>query len=229
MSKRNIFIGDIHGCFNELQALLTKVHYNKDQDDLYLLGDVINKGPKNQEVLEFIEQERPFIIKGNHEFYFLKYCHGQTDLKSQSFEKLKKELQPRLNHWLELIDSWPYFIEREHFLCIHAGIPPLESPLKSIDPELLTNIRTWDGSGESLSNPKNPPWHELYQNSKLVIYGHWAQQGLLKTHNTIGLDSGCVYGGKLSALILPSKEIVQVQAKEIYCPIKSLNVAKQKM
>lgn len=72
--------------------------------------------------------------------------------------------------------------------------------------------------------PDNPPsnnlaWFEFYRGPKLFVFGHWAQLGGIVRENVVGLDTGCVYGKKLSALILPDREIITVKAKSNYCPI----------
>ena len=82
------------------------------------------------------------------------------------------------------------------------------------------NIRTWDGKGEDVNNKSHPPWHSFYKKKKLVIYGHWAEQGLREGKNTIGLDSGCVYGGKLSGVFLPERRIEQTPALKNYVSLK---------
>ncbi len=74
------------------------------------------------------------------------------------------------------------------------------------------NIRTWDGTGEKLNSPDNPPWYEFYTGEKPVIYGHWARRGLTLRGNTIGLDSGCCYGRALSAWVLETRELIQETA-----------------
>lgn len=216
--KRQLFIGDVHGCYDELMELLDKLDYRPKRDKLYFVGDLINKGPKSLEVLKWVKKHSPQVVLGNHEYYFLRYCRGITNKYSQNFEDLKDQLGKDLETWLEFIESWPLYIEEKDFILVHGGLIPGEDP-KNSDPEILTNIRTWDGQGVDLKNPENPPWHQLYKGHKLVIYGHWAKQGLFETPRSIGLDSGCVYGGSLSALVLPQKVIVQVKAHDSYISI----------
>lgn len=215
--NREIFIGDIHGCYDELQLLLEKINFTKS-DTLTLVGDVINKGPKNLDVLNFIKSNQSQVraIKGNHELKFIEYCEdSENTVLKKNFENVKKQLGKQLKEWIEYIKSWPLYIESDDYIVVHAGFPP-NTPLKKVHPNILTNIRTWDGRGKNLNNPEDPPWHHLYNEKKLVIYGHWAVQGLHITKNTIGLDSGCVYGGKLSCFILPRHEVHQVQAIKSY-------------
>ena len=98
---------------------------------------------------------------------------------------------------------------------VHGGIVPGVA-LEDSDPYQITSIRTWDGVGSKLSNPDNPPWFDFYHEKKPVIFGHWAALGGIKRHNVIGIDTGCVYGKKLTALILPEAELVSVNAEKVY-------------
>ena len=117
----------------------------------------------------------------------------------------------------ELDRTTSFYVEDEDFLVVH-GLKPGFHPSQT-GARILTKIRTWDGLGEELKDMDNPAWHDFYQDEKVVIYGHWAYQGLHLTKNTIGLDSGCVYGNQLSGVMLPEREIIQVQAKEFIFPI----------
>ena len=100
----------------------------------------------------------------------------------------------------------PFYFDLPEYCVVHAGLRS-GIPLEKQTHEDLCSIR-------SLENGK--PWHEEYLGKKLIVYGHWARQGLHIKENSIGLDSGCVYGKQLSAVILPERKIVQVQAAKIY-------------
>jgi len=97
----------------------------------------------------------------------------------------------------------PHIIEREDFILVHAGLHPdhgINTPL-----EIATLIRLVDGK----------PWYESYTGTKPVIYGHWAVDGLRIRPNTIGLDTGCCFGGHLTAYCLETREFWQVRANQI--------------
>ena len=104
------------------------------------------------------------------------------------------------------------------FIAVHAGLMP-HTKLCDTPPHILMNIRTWDEKGIDLSNPKNKAWYEYYKGTLPIFYGHWARLGINIRDYTYGLDSGCVYGKKLSAYILEEKRLVQVNAKQVYCKI----------
>lgn len=211
---RTIIIGDVHGCFDEVQDLLRKTGFTPTKDRLIFVGDLINKGPKSLEVLQFVRSNNYEAVMGNHELGFLKYLEtGKT--RHLGFETLAGEMQNAVEDWAQWIAALPPFIEEKDFLVVHGGLIPGEHPSKS-DMNQLARIRTWDGKGLDLNNPNHKPWFEFYTDTKLVVFGHWALRGLVKRPNAIGLDTGCVYGKELSAVILPEKKIVSVKAKKVY-------------
>ena len=213
-SRQVFIIGDVHGCYFEFLDLLKKVHYHKSTHRLILVGDIINRGPESLKMLEWVRKEEVEIVQGNHEYGFVKSVKEKRQVGSV-LEKLKKDMGSQLQEWIQWIETWPFYLDEPDFLVVHGGLVPQQTPQQT-DPWLLMHIRTWDGKGLDLNNPNHPPWYELYQGEKLIVYGHWALQGLNVRSNTIGLDSGCSYGKKLSGLLLPEKNIVQVSAKKNY-------------
>lgn len=218
MPERTIIIGDIHGCFEELGELLSKLEFQVGRDRLISVGDLVNKGPRSVDVLRFFASSNSEAVLGNHELAFLEALASSTSLPSP-WRKLREEMGDELDYWLRWLRSLPLYIEEEGFLVVHAGLEPGRHPSES-SANLLTRIRTWDGRGDCLYREGDPPWFDFYKGEKLVVHGHWARLGLVQRHNTIGLDTGCVYGRSLSALVLPERQIESVQAKGIYCPIK---------
>ena len=212
--RKTFVIGDIHGCFQEFLNLLEKINYNKQDIRLILTGDLINRGPRSLDALEWVRREAAETVKGNHEHAFAEAVLKGRPL-SPSLNRLKEEMGGRAEEWARRLRALPLYIEERDFIVVHAGLVPGEPPGKS-RPELLMTIRTWDGKGEDVNNKSCPPWHSFYKKKKLVIYGHWAEQGLRVSENTIGLDSGCVYGGRLSGVFLPERRIVQTPALKNY-------------
>jgi len=212
MNKRTIIIGDVHGCNTELELLLNKLDLKKE-DDLYFVGDLINKGPESLKVLKIVKNLNAKAVMGNHETRFLKFV--KDPIKGEMSYKLYEEIKDNFNFWIEYISSFPFYIETEDFILAHAGVSPIHK-LQDTSTKLLATIRTWDGKGDDLQDKSNPNWYEFYNNDKLVVYGHNAALGLNIRKNTIGLDSGCVYGNQLSALIVETREVVSVQALKAY-------------
>ena len=204
--SRTIFIGDVHGCLEELQAMITRLKVT-DKDRVIMLGDLINRGPNSAGVVRFVHNAGFESLMGNHEDEYLAEFRFED-----RYARLREELGHELHDWIQ---ARPLYIEGERFMAVHAGLEPGRHPSKSRR-NILLNIRTWDGSGMDMKNLENPPWYELYQGKRPVFYGHWARQGLNIRRNTIGLDSGVVYGRKLSAYILEEKKLVQVDAFKVH-------------
>lgn len=220
-SGRKIIIGDIHGCIEELKQLLKKVAYQPGKDRIISVGDVIRKGPQSLECLQFLKNCSAQIIMGNHELFFLEVLRGKAGSR-KDIEDLKLKMGAQLEEWVKYISAFPSHLDFGDCLVVHAGLVPGRSP-KETPVEILCNIRTWAPDSKSLQDQKNPAWFDYYHDKKLVVFGHWAKLGLVERENVVGLDSGCVYGKELSALILPDRKIVQVRAKKVYCPIPEKN------
>lgn len=218
-SERVILIGDVHGCFDELIALLDKVHFNDKSDRLIFLGDIINKGPKSVEVINFVMSGGHECVRGNHEQGFLNALNSDSDVKlSGGFKQLALALGKDLSTVAKWMDGLPYYIEEEDFIALHAGLAP-DIALEQQSSATLTTIRTWDGVGKDLNNEEDPPWFEFYKSKKLVVFGHWAKKGLVERDNSIGLDTGCVWGGQLSALLLPQRKVISIDAFKTYLKV----------
>ena len=102
---------------------------------------------------------------------------------------------------------------------VHAGLPPENPDPRTADPRLLTNIRTWDGRGANLNRAGDPPWFACVEPERTVVFGHWAQRGLVDLPRFKGLDTGCVYGGKLTGWCPEEDRFMQVDALRAYAPI----------
>jgi hypothetical protein len=160
------------------------------------------------------------VLLGNHEYGLVQYAqklfgNGGKQPSRPVFDDLIAELTPAIPDWLRWMDKLPAFIETKEFIAVHGGIVPGEHPSESVRRDILT-IRTWNEKKHTHGDEYDAPWHDLYEGKKLVVYGHWAAQGLKIKENSIGLDSGCVYGRTLSAVVLPERKIVQALARRVY-------------
>ena len=206
--SRTIFIGDVHGCFHELKSLEKKLAIG-DSDKVILLGDLINRGPYSAKTIQHVFKMGYQCVCGNHD---LKYRWQYRQLNT-NYHKIYKKIDKKAHEWYMHL---PFYIEENDYIAVHAGLAPGFN-LDKTDKLILTRIRTWDGRGDDLDNDNDPPWYHLYKGEKKVFYGHWALQELNIQKKTFGLDSGCVYGGELTAYILEEEKIVQVQALKVYC------------
>ncbi len=215
-----LFVGDIQGCLDPLERLLRISGYDPDRHRLIPVGDTINRGPQNTGVLSLLHGLGAEPILGNHEAKLLASLEGKVHRGWMDRQSLARDLlpSPELERWIAYIQSWPLWREGEDWLAVHAGLHPL-LPLDQTLPRFLLSVRVcdpeghqppgWDGLNETIP-PGYQPWHDYYTGDRTIVYGHWARQGLHVTHNTRGLDSGCVYGGKLTGWWYPEDRLIQV-------------------
>ena len=201
-----IIIGDVHGCYRELMDLLDKIGPSSS-DKVYFVGDLITKGPSNREVLDFlIEQKQMQTVLGNHENALLMKYRSQPVVLKRSQKKTRKELGRKFNSYMKFVAKWPLMIKLPgDGLIVHAGIRP-DISLNKQTAEDCTNIRTVNGV----------PWFEKYKGKKTIVFGHWVTERPIIRKNVIGLDTGCVYGGKLTALLWEKQKFVSVPARHDY-------------
>ena len=212
---RTIIIGDIHSCALELQKLLYKVHYQKGKDFLLFIGDMIGKGPLPLETFLIYKATGAICIMGNAELAFLKNWKNSSYLK-EYIEPTKEVMGRHYQEFINDIFSFPHYYESESYLVVHAGLLPNKKP-QEMDLEQLTNIR-------KITNPQKEnqlrAWYDFYHQEKLIVFGHWAAlQGVVK-ENVIGIDTGAVYGKKLTALLLPERRLVSINSAKVYLPIQ---------
>jgi diadenosine tetraphosphatase ApaH/serine/threonine PP2A family protein phosphatase len=212
MKPRTIVVGDLHGCYDELEELLEKVEFSED-DQVICVGDLITKGPKNKEVLELFMSDKRFrTVIGNHDLALRRKWLGEDiDLKPAQKEA-HKELKGEKEAYVAFFATVPFMIDLETHLVVHAGIRPGVA-LHSQTTEDLTHIRTL---GEDRESNEGTPWYHAYFGEKTVLFGHWPAPEPRRGKNAIGLDTGCVYGYELTAYIIEKDEFVSVKAHKAY-------------
>jgi len=217
MNGRIIAIGDIHGCHVEFAELLAQLALTKD-DRVVLLGDLVNRGPDSCKVLDLARAYRATAILGNHELRLLKYRRtGEKKyLKEQDGDTFNK-LQPE--DW-DFLEKMPLTVEEPELnvVFVHGGFLPTE-PWQKQPAEVVTRIQvvTRDGRPAKRADaPDDPPWANLWSGPPFVVYGHTPRTEIYKLKWSVGIDTGCVLGGNLTAYILPEKRFVQVKARQRY-------------
>jgi hypothetical protein len=201
-----VIVGDVHGCAAELGQLLERVGLARE-DRLVLVGDLIARGPDSRGVLEIVRRTGARSVIGNHEERLLEAWTARR--RGLPGPKLGPEHSRTLAELREadlaLLSALPRRIElREHgILVVHAGVVP-SRPIAEQEPWVLTHIRSIDAHGQPSAKLTPPLWGSLYTGPPHVVFGHNALSGLQLHAWATGLDTGCVYGGKLSALVLAS-------------------------
>jgi hypothetical protein len=191
-----LFVGDVQGCAAELRDLLEVSGFDPARHRLALCGDLINRGPDSAGVLELARRLDARTVIGNHEVALLE---GE---RSATLDVVRQQLGASLGQWLAWLESLPLFIREDGYILVHAGIAPGKRPEECTRSE-LTEIRIVDGR----------PWFDFWPGPETVIFGHWAQRGKVDLPRCKGLDTGCVYGGRLTGLWWPRLEWVSVPAR----------------
>jgi len=207
-ARRTVIVGDVHGCLSELQDLLRAARVSSG-DRLISVGDLICKGPESRGVLDWaMKTPNLECVLGNHELRFLNCWRRGVipDIKPYDLETYKS-FGDRYEAAMRFISRWPLTIAEEDFIVVHAGFDP-RRPLARQSDVALTNLRRLKDTEQ--------PWYERYEDDRLAVFGHWAQPEPVVRRNAIGLDTGCVYGGALTALILPERRLVRVPARRAY-------------
>lgn len=203
---RIIVIGDVHGCYFELRALLEEIGH-RATDRLFFVGDLITKGPSDREVLDFVRSTRHCAsVLGNNELALLRFWRGQSVTLNRPQLQTMAGLGDAFGRHMEWIAALPRLIDLRDFVIVHSGLRPGVS-LEKQKVEDLTQLRSLDASGT--------PWFECYE-GKTAVFGHWVFEAPVLRENAVGIDTGCVYGGSLSAVILPERRIVSVPAVKTY-------------
>ncbi|HYJ46474.1 MAG TPA: metallophosphoesterase [Pyrinomonadaceae bacterium] len=216
MSGRTIVVGDIHGCYDELTALLERAGLGAG-DRVVSVGDLVVKGPKNREVLDlFIEDERFSAVLGNHDRALLRYWQGEGNALKEAQERALAELEADRERYLAYLQSLPLMIDLGSHLVVHAGLRP-GVHLSGQVVEDLTELRTL---GPDRTSREGIPWYDRYDDERIVLFGHWPAPEPRRARRAIGLDTGCVYGFQLTAYIVETGEFLSVQAGRAYEPPK---------
>ncbi|KFA89094.1 metallophosphoesterase [Archangium violaceum] len=214
---RTLFIGDVHGCAEELDALLHACGYRRGER-VVLVGDLVAKGPDSAGVVRRAREHGFLAVRGNHDEHVLRWHTG----KMPQGKKLKREHKQVLNTLED--EDWKYLESlpvHRHFpelnvRVVHGGLVP-GVPLEEQKPELMLNLRSITPEGEpSKKMDAGVPWASLWKGPELVIFGHDALRGVQRHPYAIGLDSGCVYGHELTAYVLPEGRFYSVKAKRVY-------------
>lgn len=253
-------IGDIQGCYDDLLRLLDVIHFDPKSDQLWFVGDLVNRGSKSLETLRFIKGlgKAAVCVLGNHDVHLLAIFHQQEKQKRKDTLTaiLNAPDRDELMNWLR---KRPFFHYNDEYCLLHAGLPPqwdfeqtkkmahlLEQTFQGKhyldffkvmygdEPNMWSNdlhnnkrlrfilncftrLRYCDTKGrldfhhkDKLgSQPKHLfPWFSVKSRKSTdmkIIFGHWSTLGFYEGHNCYGIDTGCLWGGQLTALKLGKK------------------------
>lgn len=206
-------IGDVHGCYRELCDLLDELGPGTD-DRLVFVGDLVIRGPENAEVVKlFLDERLPnaTVLLGNNEEKLPPTLAGDPTYATGPVLATIAQLRDAgiLDEALALFASFPLYLDLGDVAVVHAGVRPGVALAEQAREDLL-KIKTADGTAGG------PMWWEAYEGPQRVLFGHHVLRDPLDLPNALGLDTGCVYGGRLTAYTLETKAFTTVRARDTY-------------
>jgi hypothetical protein len=217
---RTVIVGDVHGCSGELEELLERVRFSEGKDRLVFVGDLVVRGPDSPGVLDLARKLNARMVRGNHEERLLAHKRrqvsgsagawskpGKGKTVSADHERVAGQLSDE--HW-KMLAAMPLWLRLpEHgLLVVHGGVMP-GIPPEETEPEALLKMRTIDGKGRWSDDADDGPlWGTRYTGPPHVVFGHNARAEEQLHPWATGLDTACVYGGRLTAMVLDEDEPV---------------------
>ncbi|MEU9921772.1 polynucleotide kinase-phosphatase [Streptomyces griseoluteus] len=232
-------IGDIHGCSAELESLLAKLGYadgvHAEGRTAVFVGDLVDRGPDSPAVLRrvmgMVAAGTALCVPGNHENKFGRYLKGRTVQHTHGLAETvaqmeceSEEFRDEVRRFLDGLVSH-YVLDGGRLVVCHAGLP--EKYHGRTSGRVRSHALYGESTGETdeFGLPVRYPWAEDYRGRAAVVYGHTPVPEATWLNNTICLDTGAVFGGKLTALRWPEREIVDVPAERTwYEPVRPLRV-----
>ncbi|MFD8195964.1 polynucleotide kinase-phosphatase [Streptomyces wuyuanensis] len=233
-------IGDIHGCSSELDTLLGRLGYvdgaHPEGRTAVFVGDLVDRGPDSPGVLRrvmgMVAAGNALCVPGNHENKLGRWLKGRnvqhTHGLAETIEQLEREdaadpeFRERVARFIDGLVSH-YVLDEGRLVVCHAGLP--EKYHGRTSGRVRSHALYGDTTGETdeFGLPVRYPWAEDYRGRAAVVYGHTPVPTASWVNNTICLDTGAVFGGKLTALRWPERELVDVPAEQVwYEPVKPL-------
>ncbi|QKZ18104.1 polynucleotide kinase-phosphatase [Streptomyces chartreusis] len=230
-------VGDIHGCASELETLLGTLGYrdgvHPDGRTAVFVGDLVDRGPDSpgvlRRVMSMVKSGNALCVPGNHENKYGRYLKGRnvqhTHGLAETIEQMETESEEFRAEVREFIDGLVshYVLDGGKLVVCHAGLP--EKYHGRTSGRVRSHALYGDTTGETdeFGLPVRYPWAEDYRGRAAVVYGHTPVPDATWLNNTICLDTGAVFGGKLTALRWPERELVDVPAEQVwYEPAKPL-------
>ncbi|MEV8017235.1 polynucleotide kinase-phosphatase [Streptomyces sp. NPDC086554] len=226
-------IGDIHGCSSELETLLAKLGYvdgaHPDGRTAVFVGDLVDRGPDSpgvlRRVMSMVAAGNALCVPGNHENKLGRYLKGRgvqhTHGLAETIEQLEKEdakdpdFRERVREFIDGLVSH-YVLDGGKLVVCHAGLP--EKYHGRTSGRVRSHALYGDTTGETdeFGLPVRYPWAEEYRGRATVVYGHTPVPNTSWINNTICLDTGAVFGGRMTALRWPERELVDVPAEQVW-------------
>jgi protein phosphatase len=244
-------IGDVHGCFIELIELLTKLGYTIQRTDeaqgshgfkvetpegrkVIFLGDLVDRGPDSPSVLKLVmsmvNSGAAYCVPGNHDMKLQKYLSGKDVQLGHGLALTVEQLKTENSHFINQVKDFlyglvsHYVFDNGRLVVAHAGLKEEMHGRGSGAVRSFCMFGETTGETDEFGLPVRFNWASEYRGKAMVVYGHTPVPEAQWLNRTIDIDTGCVFGGKLSALRYPEEELVSVDAKQVYAePARPLN------
>ena len=236
-------IGDIHGCYDELTALLGKLGYQDDTEcgmvhpegrKAVFLGDLCDRGPKNVAVLrlvmKMVDSGNALAVPGNHDVKLVKYLLGKNVQITHGLDQTVAELEQESPGFRDEVKSFldslvsHYVLDDGKLVVAHAGLKQEYIGRGSMKVRDFCLYGETTGETDEYGLPIRLNWASDYRGRATVVYGHIPQLEVQAINGTYCIDTGCVFGGKLTAYRYPEKEFASVDAlRQYYAPARPLS------
>lgn len=240
-------IGDVHGCLNELQTLLGELGYEIERDErgravdarhpegrrVIFLGDLVDRGPDVVGVLRLamgmVGSGSALAVPGNHEAKLVRALRGARATPTHGLAETLAQLADETEEFRERVATFCYdlvshlVLDDGRLVVAHAGLKEQYQGRASGRVRAFALYGETTGETDEFGLPVRYPWAEDYRGSAVVLYGHTPVPRVEWINNTACLDTGCVFGGALSAMRYPEREVVSVPAERVwYEPVRPL-------
>lgn len=229
-------IGDVHGCHAELTALLGDLGYEVAADGTdaghpegrraLFLGDLVDRGPASPAVLRLVmgmvEHAHAICLPGNHEVKLRRALRGENVTRSHGLDRTLEQLAAEPPEFSMEVSGWidklvaHFVLDGGRIVVAHAGLPEAMHGRSSAAVRSFALYGDTTGETDEFGLPIRYPWADDYRGEAAVVYGHTPVPEATWINNTICLDTGCVFGGRLTALRWPERELVSVPANTTY-------------
>lgn len=205
----NWVIGDVHGCIIEPTTLLREIKFNSSRDTVTFVGDFVDRGPYGREVFEFVrngcEHGYFFAVRGNHDDqWFQAVRDGAEDMVAEQYPETWESFGGRsgIVEFASWVETLPVVIETESAIIVHGGMESDRHIRQQDDQTLL-----WTRNTEFIPSE--------YRDNKIVVHGHTPVAHPVVLPDRINIDTGCVFGGQLTALSLDALENGEIVWKSV--------------
>lgn len=228
-------IGDVHGCYEELTALLARLGYSREEGGALrhpagrraiFLGDLCDRGPQNVAVLRLVMEMTAagsgLCVPGNHDVKLLRALNGRqvqpTHGLQNTLDELERESEEFRGEAAQFLNGLisHYVLDGGKLVVAHAGIKEHYQGRSSARVRDFCLYGETTGESDAFGRPVRLNWADEYRGQATVVYGHTPQKEPAVCNNTYCVDTGCVFGGKLTALRYPERELVSQPAGAVY-------------